>query len=330
MTPALLLALSLSAAPPSLHAATQALDDLKYDEALAQLPPEDQISGYSREELIEWFSTRALALLSLKKEAEATTTFERLFAFAPEWVLPDLFGPRVQTLVSQIRAQAARNGVVSVRFEGGFLKTTRDKFGLAQALLVSWRTEDGKVSLKSLEPLEQQSPPWPRGQKLDVWATVVGFSNSTLVAWGSPNAPTQIQPVTVKVDDGVVKAGPQPAGLGGLAFAGIGALGGAAVAASLGVGFAVGSHAAEQALVGVTRDSNGRITSLSQRDAFALDEQAKGSATASGVFFAISGVLAAGGVALVVVDRVTAAPAPGGATVGLSFDATFVPTKVSR
>ncbi|MFT3711905.1 MAG: hypothetical protein QM817_30055 [Archangium sp.] len=306
------LLLTLTAAPPELRKATQALDDFRYDEALKLLPQEGAIQNYERAELTEWFSTSALALLNLKRENEATRRFLQLFSFAPEWVLPDQYGPRVQTLVAKTRADAARNGVVSVRFEGGLLRTTSDSLGLASALAVSWRVKDGVVERALLELKPAQQPPWPRGTAVEAWARVVGLSGSTLATWGSENEPVHLEPMTVQVSGREAPVATSGTGLRAPGFIGLGALGGAAVSAVLGIGFALGSQDAQRALGGVTRDMDGRITSLTQRDAFALDARARSDATAAGVLFTVAGVLAAGGVGLLLFDRLTVVPTPGG------------------
>jgi hypothetical protein len=322
------LLLSLTAAPPELRKATQALDDFRYDEALKLLPEEGSIQNYDRAELMEWFSTNALALLNLKKEAEATRRFLQLFSFAPDWKLPDQYGPRVQTLVAKARADAEGKGVVTVRFEGGLLRTTADALGLASALAVSWRVKGGEVERALLKLKPEQPPPWPRGVAVEAWARVVGLSGSTLATWASEAEPAHLEPLTVQVSGGeTTKPAPPSEGLRAPGFIGLGALAGALVAAGLGTGFAIGSQGAQNALAGVTRDLEGRITSLTQRDAFALDARARSDGTAAGVFFTLAAVLAAGGGSLLLLDRLTAAPAPGGVTLLVTFDATFAVTR---
>lgn len=315
MIHATLLALSmLSAAPDGLHQATQALDDLNYDGALKLLPPEAAIQAWRREEVVEWFSTRALSLLGLKREAEAAETFRRLFSIAPEYVLPDQYGPKVLTQVAIYRADAAKSGTLSLRFEAGLLRVTVDATGLARQLEVSWREPNGPVKTVSLPVTDRQPAPWPRESRLDVWARLVGLEGSTLTEWGTENAPTRVEPLTVVVVS-------RPLGTWGLV--GLGAGAGALVAAGLGTGFALGSQDAERAAAGVTRDAEGRITSLTQREAFALDTRARADAGAATGLFVTAAVLAAAGVGLVVFDRLSVVPAAGGAGLVVPLDAHF-------
>lgn len=309
----------LSAAPETLHQASQALDDLKYDAALKLLPAEGALDGYRREEVVEWFSTRALSLLGLKRDGEAAETFRRLLSIAPEWVLPDQYGPKVLTFVAGLRADAAKSGTLSLRFEGGLLRTTVDSTGLAKALEVSWRELNGPVKTVSLPLVDRQPAPWPRDLRLEVWARLVGLGGSTLTEWGTENAPTRLEPVTMQVE---TKTAPGR-GIGPFGAVGLGAAAAGVVAAGLGIGFAVGSQDAERAAASVTRDGDGRITSLTQKQAFTLDARARSDGSAATAFFVTAAVLVTAGAGLVLFDRLTAVPVPGGAALVVPLDAHF-------
>jgi hypothetical protein len=318
----------LTAAPERLHQATRSLDDLKYQAALETLPPESAIDSWRREEVLEWFSTRALAQLGLKQEAEARQSFQRLFSLAPEWALPDQYGPRVRTFASAARAEAVRSGAISVGFEGGLLRTTRDAYGYANALEVSWREPEGSWQSATL-PLEpRQPPPWPREKKLEVWGRVLGLAGSTLFEWASENAPIRLEPLAVVTVDGGTVAPSR--GLGALGVIGVGAGVAGLISTGLGVGFAVSSQDAERTRAGATRDGEGRITSLSQRDAFALDRRVSGEAGAATVFVITGAALVAAGTSLVLFDRLTVTPVAGGAVLTVPLDASFAFAGVGR
>lgn len=318
----------LGAAPERLHEATRALDDLQYQAALDKLPTDNTLSHWERTELMEWFSTRALALLGLKRDAEAKETFRKLFSFAPEWVLPEQYGPRVRTFVAAARSEAVRAGTVSLRFEGGLLRATRDSFGFAKELKLSWREPQGPVQEATLPFAESQPAPWPRDKKVEVWGRALGLEGSTLYEWGSEPAPLRIEPLqvmTVEVD------GPPPArGLGTLGVLGLVAGAAGLAAGAVGTGFALGSRDAERALAGATRDSAGRITSLTQRDAFALDARVSGDAGVATGLFISSAVLVAAGAGLVLFDRLKVTPAAGGAVLTVPLDSTFAFAGVAR
>lgn len=318
----------LAAAPEALHEATRALDDLQYQAALDKLPAESAISGWRKEEVLEGFSTRALALLGLKRDGEAKQVFQRLFSIAPEWVLPDQYGPRVRTFVSSVRAEAVRNGVLSVRFEGGVLRITRDPFGLGKELEVSWREPEGAWQSTKMSLEDRQPAPWPREKRLEVWGRVLGLEGSTLYEWASENAPIRLEPQAVVSVAGGKEAAARPLGMFGIVGIGAGAVG--VISAAIGVGFAVDSQAAERAQANATRDDEGRITSPTQRQAFELDRQAASSAGAATAFFVTGGALVAAGATLLIFDRVRVTPAPGGALLTVPLDATFAIAGGSR
>ncbi len=309
----------LSAAPVELRDATQALDDLQYQVALNRLPAETSIKAWRREEVIEWFSTKALALLGLKREAEARQGFQRLFSLAPEWTLPDQYGPRVRTFVSAARAEAVRSGNVSLRFEGGLLRASADAFGYAREIEVSWREPDGATQQATLPLQERQPAPWPRERRLEVWGRVLGLEKSTLCEWGSENAPIRLEPMAVVSVEGVAPS----RGLGGLGIGGLAAGGAGLISAGVGTGFAVSSQDAERTRSNATRDAEGRITSISQRDAFALDARVQREAGTATAFFVTAAALVTVGAGLVLFDRLRLVPAPGGALISVPLDASF-------
>ncbi len=308
-----------SAAPAQLREATQALDDLQYQVALSRLPAETNIEAWRREEVTQWFSTRALALLGLKREAEARQAFERLFSIAPEWALPDSYGPRVRTFVSAAHAEAVRSGSISLRFEGGLLRASADAFGYARQLELFWREPGGPTRSATLPLQERQPAPWPREKRLEVWGCVLGLEKSTLSEWGSQDAPIRLEPLAV-----VNVEGPPPSRvLGGLGLVGLAAGGAAFISAGVGTGFALSSQEAERTRSNATRDGDGRITSILQRDAFALDARVQREAGTATVFFVTAAALVTAGVGLVLFDRLRVVPAPGGVMISLPLDAWF-------
>lgn len=309
-------------APPTVGQAAQALDDFKYDEALRLLPPEAELSECTRDELIRYFSTRALALTNLKRDQEATAAFTRLFSFAPEWTLPDQYGPRVQTMVGQVKANL-EGKEARLQFTAGVLKATADAAGLVTGVTVSWKVQGGAVETKRF-PVGDVAAPWPGDKPVQAWARLTGLNNSTLLTWGSEAAPNNFVPMVTQAP---VQAS---AGLGPAAFAGMGALAGAVGAAVVGTVFAVSSQDAQKALAVVTRDADGRITSLTQKQAYALDQRASGDATAASVFFVVGVGLAAAGAGLIIYDRASVSPTGTGVALSVPLDATFGFAGVSR
>jgi hypothetical protein len=136
-----------------------------------------------------------------------------------------------------------------------------------------------------------------------------------------------VEPVTVLLTT-TTQAPPPPAPPRVALIAGLAALGAGAASAALGTGFAVASGDAERALATATRDAQGRITSPTQREAFGLDARARADSGAAAAFFIAAAVCGAAGAGLLVFDRVTATPSPGGVSLSVPLDATFRPVAV--
>ena len=325
----LLLITSLHASPvDQVTSARQALDELRYADALAALPPQADIAGFTKAQVIDWAATRALALAALKRDPEATQAFKQLYSVAHDWQVPEEYGPRVRTLALEAKDQASRAGVLAVSFSGGQFLVTPDANGWGMELELTWR-EDGGPPRTTRQPLQAFAAPWPAAATVDAWARVVGLQGSTLLEWGSAEKPNHFAPEVKHEAPPPIAQSPgffsHPLTIAGTAIAAAGLI--AFIPAGV---FAGQSGAAARALANATTDSNGLITSPTQREAFATAARADQAATLSGVFFVTGGVLLATGVGLVLYDRVRVTPAPGGAGLLVPFDATFSLTSESR
>lgn len=317
----LLLITSLHAAPvDQITTARKALDELRYADALAALPAESEVEGLTRAQVVDLLSTRALALAALKREADATQAFKQLYLVAHDWQVPDEYGPRVRTLALEAKDQAGRAGALSLAYSAGQFQVTPDSTGWAKELELTWRERGGPAQSVKL-PLKNFPAPWPSSSPVDAWARVVGLQGSTLLEWGSEATPNHFAPELV-APPAPVAEGPgffsRPLNVAGVA------LGAAGLLAFIPAGvMANQSGAADRALAAATTDADGRVTSLTQREAFNIAASADQAATLSGVFFVTGGVLLATGVGLLIFDRVRVTPAPGGAGLLVPLDATF-------
>ena len=105
---------------------------------------------------------------------------------------------------------------------------------------------------------------------------------------------------------------------------GIAVLAAGAVAAGVGAVFGIQASDARTRVAGAERDGLGRVTSITQRDAQALETTARSQATLANVLFGVGGGLAAAGVVLIIIGpdsapSVALSPAPGGVLVSGSF-----------
>lgn len=318
MTFALVFSLALAATPAEqLAEAAQALDALDYEKALATLPATESVTGFTVEQVTALFSTRALSLASLKREDEAAEAFRQLFSVAPEWKLPEQYGPRIRTLAGMAAAEAEEKGTLAVQYEGGQIKVGKDSYGFATGFELTWRVDGGGPTSRTFPVGVTLPPPWAGDRPVTASGRFVGLGGSTLATWGNEQEPLRFVPVG---------APPAPSAglkLRPLTIAGLAAGVAALAAGGVAIGFLGPSTEAQRALANATRDADGRITSLTQREAFLVEQRSASAATVSGALFVTAGVLAAGSVGLLLSERVRATPGPGGVALTVPLDATF-------
>ncbi len=280
--------------------AQRAFDELQFERALALTPVPARWSGFSREEVVHALTLRALCLASVKRDDDARLTFRQLLALEPGWQLPDQFGPRVRTLVLEAKDAVSRAGPLTLAVESGAVVISGDAFGLAQSVSISWRTQAGTKSVKA--PIANRiDPPWSATELVDVWLTLLGPADAVLLEWGTAANPRHLGPAALTPSSTPAAA---PARLSTMAIAGV-------IAAAVGVAAAGGGLFAltqadqpRAALAAATRDADGRITSLTQREAFQLDVRANAAWQAAGVLLIAGGIALATGLTLFLIGPV--------------------------
>lgn len=297
--------------------AQAAFDELQFEKALKLAPPPAQWKGLSRSEVVQVLSVRALSLASIKRDDEASLAFRQLLSVEPGFVLPEQFGPRVRTVFLEARDAAQRAGGLTLKASDGTLSLSGNAAGLAEQVRVGWAGTSTTVT-----PERLSQPPWPPETK-EVWAVVLGPGASVLLEWGSPEQPRPLRaasalpppppPPPVAAPTSALRTVGLVTGIVGVA----GMVGGA-------VALALAGRPAE-ALSGVARDDQGRVTSLTQRDAFALDAAANTAWQAGGGLLIGGAIALVTGAALFFVGSAQVAAGPGGVAVLVPLDATFLP-----
>lgn len=296
--------------------AQRAFDELQFERALSLTPSPTSWKNFSREEVVHALTLRALCLASVKRDDDARLTFRQLLALEPSWQLPDQFGPRVRTLVLEAKDAVSRGGRLSLGVESGAVVISGDSFGLAQAVAMSWRTAAETKTVKA--PLANRiEPPWSTSEPVEVWLTLLGPAESVLLQWGTAEAPKRLGR-----ELGVMLPAPatrlSTIGIAGIVAAGVGV-------AAIGGGLFALTQADQPraALAAATRDAQGRITSLTQREAFLLDARATGAWQAAGVLIIAGGVALAAGVTLLLIGPLQVSASPSAVSLTVPFDADF-------
>lgn len=292
--------------------AQQAFDALEFDKVVALAPQPPEWKGFTRSQVIQALSLRALSLASVKRDQEAAVGFRQLLSIAPEFQLPEQFGPRVRTLMLEAKDVTEKDRLI-ISFEGEAFVISGTAGGLAQRVVIGWGNRLAEFPLAA-----RVDAPWAKGTQVDAWAAVLGPGGSVLAEWGSQAAPRRVGVLEAPVE--VAKHPARPLSTMSL----IGIITGAVGVAAVGGGLYALTLAArpEQALAQATRDMQGRITSLTQRDAFALDAAANGAWQAAGGLLIAGGLAVAAGVTMFILG-LSVGVGPSSVSLSVPFDAEF-------
>ena len=296
--------------------AQQAFDALEFDRVVELAPQPKEWKSFTRPQVIQALSLRALSLASVKRDAEATTSFRQLLSIAPEFQLPEQFGPRVRTLMLEAKDSSEKDRL-TISFEAEAFVVSGTASGLAERVVIGWGNR--RVEYPMAARIEA---PWPTGTPVEAWAAVLGPGGSVLSEWATEAAPRRVGVTAVIAAPVEVATKSSTRPLSTLSIVGIitgavgvGAVGGGLYALSL-------ASRPEQALAQATRDMQGRITSLSQRDAFALDAAAQGAWQAAGALLIAGGLAVAAGVTMFVLGM-SVGVGPSSVSLSIPFDADF-------
>lgn len=308
-----LLSLVVVVAPAEqLLKAQEAFDALEFEKVVALAPQPPEWKRFTRPQVIQALSLRALSLASVKRDQEAAVAFRQLLSIAPEFQLPEQFGPRVRTLMLEAKDVTEKDRLI-ITFEGGAFVISGTAAGLAQRVVIGWGNRLAEFPVSA-----RLDAPWAKGTQVDAWASVLGPGGSVLAEWGSEAAPRRVGVLAAPA--AVAERPARP--LSTLSLIGIvtGAVGVAAVGGGL---YALTLAARpEQALAQATRDMQGRITSLTQRDAFALDAAANGAWQAAGGLLIAGGLAVAAGVTMFILG-LSVGVGPSSVSLSVPFDADF-------
>lgn len=312
--------LTASAAPsPALGEARKLIDDLELEAALKSLDVVEKTEGNDRATLLELYTLQGIAFGTLGKEAKTRDAFRKLLVLEPGAKIPADLPPRVRTPFFEAKDWSSTNGPLVVRgsaqLDGGRVRSVsvtieKDVLRLAKSIRFHLSaTEAQEVALSGGSArltVGRATVSW--------WAEVLTDRKGVLLEVGSAQHPREdgeMGTAAVETETAAPVAG------GWRRPAGIVVLGVGAVAAGVGVVLGLQANEARAKLAAATRDELGRVTSLTQRDAVALEASSRTQATAANVLFGVGGALAAAGVVLIVLGpsaepAVALSPAPGG------------------
>ncbi len=332
---ALLSCAALAAPNDKLVQAQRLFDDLEMEAAGKVLDAALTQGSLDRESLVKLYALQGLVRATLGRAGPARDAFYRLLLLEPSWTLPKNQPPRVKTPFFEAKGMATENGPTRAdssfttapgQVTGLVVAVRRDVLKLGRAVVFTV-TDEGAERTERVELVDGVATLPVSGQQLRWHARVLAENDNVLLELGAPGAPLEAlapasAPAAAMVTAPPASAGPSRPGSWrrptGFVLLGVGAaagIGGAVLGAR--------SVAMRDSLTDAARTDDGVVTGLTQRQAYAIDADARGSAAAANVLFVAAGVVAAAGVGLVVWslagDAVAVAPAPGGVVVSGSF-----------
>lgn len=313
------------------------VDDLDYPGALKLLDAALETDGLEREALVEIHELKGVCFATLGKVDKAREAFRTLLVLDPDHALGSAQPPRVKTPFYEAKEWAAKAGAVKLEAEPQkagdevqslTVRVPPDGLGLARAVAlhvdVNGLRRDEQVAL---DASTRTATVKVGGPSYRWWAEILGDRGAVLLRKGTAEEPNLVEPP--KPDAPVaVQLAPQlaepkaPAGLG-MRVAGAVVGGGGVVALVVGAALGATSVDARNRIANATRDEQGNVVGITQRQAAELDAQARDFGAVANVLMIGGAVLSAGGLLLVIFapsdEAVAVAPAPGGAVVSGRF-----------
>lgn len=320
------------AASPRLVEARKRIDDLELEAALKVLDAVEKTEGNDRQTLRELYTLQGLAYGTLGKEAKTRDAFRKLLIIAPDSTIPSDLPPRVRTPFFEAKDWASTNGPLiatpGAELGDGLVRAVKlvmekDVLRLARSARFHFKVDGVDQTLeapftagKASVPILKPAVAW--------WAEVLSDRKGVLLEVGSEQKPREEWTGTAPVAAVPSVDSPGPTAGGWRRPTGIALLSAGAVATGVGVVFGFQSVDARARVTNATRDGEGRVTTVTQREAVALEASARNQATVANVLFGVGGAFAAAGLVLIILGpsgepAIALSPTPGGVVVSGSF-----------
>lgn len=351
----LALALVLSAstalcANVKLEEARRLVDDLELEKAAKALDAAERVEGNDLATTLDILALQGIVYGTLGKDAKAKDAFRELLVLSPKYKLPADQPPRVRTPFYEAKAWAEDNGPLTVtpgaEAAAGQVAEVQvavepDVLRLAKSVRFHLKVGGSERTVDALLSGGRAAAPVGAAQ-VDWWAQVLGARGRVLLEVGSAAAPRHEgregaavvattspdeKPSPGAVKDGVLAPEvAKPAGGGAwMRPVGFSLLGAGVVAGGVGVVFGLLANGARAKVLDAQQDANGLVTGVTQREAAALEQQARTNAIVANVLFGAGAALAATGLVFVLLGGgqdaapVSFVPGPGGLLVSGSF-----------
>jgi hypothetical protein len=307
-------AVAQAAENEDLARAEQLMDALRYSDAAKALDAARAQPGLDRPTLLRILELQGIVAASMGRVDQARSAFRLLVSLDPERSLKGKFSPKVTAPFYEAKGWVVENG--GLRFEAAppllgqgtvdavVVRVPADPMKAGDKVRFHLREGGGEPRVVEAKLEGGAARAETRGNPVAWWAELLGDRAEVLALIGSEEAP-----LTAQAEGGAAVTTTSPTGTPQVTQAGRGsdkpllrtlsyvALGGGVVALGAGGVFGIQSSVARGQLASAERDSLGRVTGMTQRQAVELDQRARDNAVLANVLFGAGGALAvAGGV----------------------------------
>ena len=313
-----------AAAPAPLDQARTEVASLRYDKAEAALSSGLSAPGNDRTTLLALLELTGEVKAIVGKNDESTAAFKELLYLAPDTTPNSSWSPKVSSRFTEAKAWLAAGAPLSVEAADPMAANGQVKAVVLvihdAALKLATQVRLNANGTSSTVPVPADGKviaPITPGTQVKYWADVLGPSGATLISIGAPTAMLVAQapasaPLALTAEAPVDHSGLRPYSY---------AVGGAGVALLAGSAyFALGAGSDRSKLANATKDASGRVTGLSQADAFSLYSEGNSRASTAVFLGATGAAVLAAGVGLWIYSRpVAVVPTPSGVAVAGRF-----------
>lgn len=325
------LLLLLSAAPvdnPDLKKGEELFAQYKYAEARTAMTKARAARGLDRATLIRILEVIGISAGQQRQAAPAQAAFKDLLYLAPNHQFDTEFAPRVMTPYFEARGQVIEGGG-ALQFTADTERATvvvKDRLQLGKVVRFHSRAGAAPWAVADVVPTNGKATLPGAPTDVSWWAELLGDNETQLALVGTEAAPQVERPPQAVAAAPTPPPAPPPEVVApvmktsALRPVSYGVLAAAAVAGGVGAYFGVTSSSAFSQLRTAARDGSGRVTSLTEKQAYELSASGRQSGTIANALFIGAGALGVTAVVLWFAGApVAVAPAPNGVLVSGRF-----------
>jgi hypothetical protein len=335
-----LIVLAQAPSNPDFKRAESLAAEYKYADARVALQKARYTKGLDRPTLLAIMELTGIVYAQLKQADKAQAAFRELLVLDPDHKLQGDFAPKVMQPFTEAQKQVKESGGLELdsavatadgKIDTLTVKVKKDPLGLGEQLRFHVQGANGNWRAVTLPLSDYQAVLPLGGYEATWWAELLGANDVQLMLVGSESAPKveRLKPpeaakpaeVAAAPETKIIRVGQSQGPLRPISYV---LLGSALAAAGGGLYMGIRSNEAFSKIDKAAHDDQGRVTGLSEREAYQLAQQGQEQATIANVLFISAGALAATGIVLWIVGmphdtEIALVPGPGGVVFAGTF-----------